>query len=409
MTLRIVFSQLWRDMRAQRLRTTLTLFGLGWGTFCVIVMLSFGEGVSRKQYESASNLGERILILWGSRTSLPFEGLPRGRYVPLEEADADVLARRVAAIEAISPEYEVSGSLRGPKGEAACNIAGVRPCFGEMRKIRPEAGGRFLNDRDELDRRRVIILGYQVKQDAFGDAPAIGETVAVNGVPFRVVGVCPKKQQESNYNGPDDRGTWIPSSVARATFGRERPGNVIVSLREGSPGKEIIPEIRAVLAQVHRFDPEDKEVLSVWDVGEMLQMFTTIFLGFKVFLLLIGTLTLAVAAIGVSNTMSMVVEDRTPHIGISMALGARRRWVLGQILIETLCFTALGGGAGVAVASLVVWGAHFLPIQDSVGTPVFSPLLAGVTAGLLGICGILSGIGPARRAAALNPAEALRT
>ena len=125
--------------------------------------------------------------------------------------------------------------------------------------------------------------------------------------------------------------------------------------------------------------------------------------------MLLGALTLAVAAIGVSNTMSMVVEDRTPHIGIAMALGARRRWVLGQVLVETLCFTAIGGGLGVLVALGVVWGAQFLPIRDSIGTPVFSPLVAGVTAGLLGLCGVFSGIGPARRAAALNPAEALRT
>lgn len=409
MQLRIILSQLWRDMKAQRLRTALTLFGLGWGTFCVIVMLSFGEGLQKKQYENAANLGERILILWGSRTSVAYEGLPRGRSIPIEDGDAEAITQRVPAVAAVSPEYEISGSLRGPKGEAACNIAGVRPSFAAMRRIRPEAGGRFLSDRDEAERRRVIILGYQVKLDAFGDAPAVGEMVSISGVPFLVIGVCSKKPQDSSYSGPDDRGTWIPSSVARATFGRTQPGNLIIELHKGAEGKTVIPEIRAVLARVHRFDPDDKEAISVWDVGEMLQMFTTIFLGFKIFLMILGALTLAVAAIGVSNTMSMVVEDRTPHIGIAMAMGARRRWILSQVLIETLCFTAVGGGMGVLVASAVVWGAQYLPIQDTVGAPIFSPLVAAVTAGLLGGCGIVSGVGPARRAAALNPAEALRT
>lgn len=409
MQLRIILSQLWRDMKAQRLRTALTLFGLGWGTFCVVVMLSFGDGVHRRQYQNSAGMGERIIILWGGRTSMEYEGLGRGRYVPLEDSDADAIARRVEAVTMVSPEYDVAGTVRGSRGEAACNLSGVRPGFGAARRIEPEAGGRFLNDRDEAERRRVVVLGHEVRRDAFGEAPAVGQTVSINGTPFLVIGVCPKKEQDSNYRGPDDRGAWIPSAVARATFGIARPSNLIIEIGEGMKGKEVIPQVRAELARSHHFDPADEEALIAWDVGDMLQMFNTVFLGFKVFLGLLGVLTLAVAAIGVSNTMSMVVEDRTPHIGIAMAMGARRRWILSQILIETLCFTAVGGGLGVLFSVLVVSGSRFLPIEEVVGTPAVSPMIAALTASVLGLCGIISGIGPARRAAALNPAEALRT
>ena len=409
MQLRIILSQLWRDMKAQRLRTALTLFGLGWGTFCVVVMLSFGDGVHRRQYQNSAGMGERIIILWGGRTSMEYEGLGRGRYVPLEDSDADAIARRVEAVTIASPEYDVAGTVRGSRGEAACNISGVRPGFGAARRITPQAGGRFLSDRDEAERRRVVVLGHEVGRDAFGEAPAVGQTVSINGIPFLVIGVCPKKEQDSNSRGPDDRGAWIPCAVARATFGIARPSNLIIEIREGMKGKEVIPQVRAELARAHHFDPADEEALITWDVGDMLQMFNTVFLGFKVFLGLLGVLTLAVAAIGVSNTMSMVVEDRTPHIGIAMAMGARRRWILSQILIETLCFTAVGGGLGVLFSVLVVSGSRFLPIEEVVGTPAVSPAIAALTAGVLGLCGIISGIGPARRAAALNPAEALRT
>jgi putative ABC transport system permease protein len=145
-----------------------------------------------------------------------------------------------------------------------------------------------------------------------------------------------------------------------------------------------------------------------WDVGEMLAMFLTIFLGFKIFLSILGAFTLAVAGIGVSNIMSMAVEDRTSQIGISMALGARKGWILGQILLETFLVVLVGGGLGVLMAAAVIFAGRSLSLGD-LGSPVFSWQVAALTAGLLGLIGVISGMGPARRAANLNPAIALRS
>jgi putative ABC transport system permease protein len=278
-----------------------------------------------------------------------------------------------------------------------------------MRRVEPEPGGRFISDRDEAERRRVCVIGSLVKEEAFGDQPAVGRTILMNNIPFTVIGTIAKKQQDSNYNGPDDKHVFVPSATAVASLGLRDPDNLVIELVERAKGKDVIPEVRRVLAGRHRFDPTDEEAISVWDVGEGLVLFQTIFLGFRTFLAILGSFTLAVAAIGVANTMSMVVEDRTPHIGISMALGARRRWVLGQVLLETVCFTVAGGVMGVAAASLVVWAASFLPWKQYVGVPQISASTAILTAAMLGICGILSGIGPARRASAMSPAEALRT
>jgi putative ABC transport system permease protein len=409
MQLRIVLLQLWRDLQAQRLRSGLTLFGLAWGTFCVVVLLAFGHGLQVSQTKQQAALGDNMLLLWGARTSIPYEGLPRGRYIPLEDADADAILREVPRVTAISPEYSMNTNAKGPKGESGVVISGVRPPYGAMRKVEPEPGGRFLSDRDEAERRRVCVVGYQVKQDTFGDAPVIGQTLLMNNIPFTIIGTVAKKKQDSNYNGQDDGHVFVPTSTAVASLGIRTPDNLVIELAERAKGKEVIPEVRSVLARRHHFDPADEEAISVWDVGEMLVMFQNIFFGFQVFLTILGSFTLAVAAIGVANTMSMVVEDRTPHIGISMALGARRRWVLGQVLLETICFTVTGGALGVAFASLVVWAAGFLPFEEYIGTPQISPTTALLTAGMLGICGILSGIGPARRAAAMSPAQALRT
>lgn len=409
MQLRIVLLQLWRDLKAHRLRSGLTLFGLAWGTFCVVVMLAFGKGLQTEMYAQQDALGGNMLLLWGSRTSMPFEGLTRGRYIQLDDADADAIARDVPRVKAISPEYSGNTNAKGPKGESGVTVSGVRPSFGEMRRVEPEPGGRFISDRDEAERRRVCVIGCLVKKETFGDQDAVGQTLLMDNIPFTVIGTIAKKQQDSNYNGQDDERVIVPSATAIASLGLRVPDNLVIELEDRAKGKEVIPEVRQVLARRHRFDPADEEALSIWDVGEGLVMFQNIFLGFRTFLAILGSFTLAVAAIGVANTMSMVVEDRTPHIGISMALGARRRWILGQVLLETVCFTASGGVLGVAFAALVVWAASFLPWKEYVGTPQISISTAILTAAMLGICGVLSGVGPARRAAAMNPAEALRT
>ena len=409
MQIRIVLIQFWRDLKAQRLRTGLTLFGLGWGTFCVVVLLSFGEGLQRKQYDTMAGMGERIILIWGSRTSLPHAGLPRGRYIQIEDADADAIARQVPGVSRVSPEYSDGVVLKGPKGEPSAGLAGVRPGFGAMRKIEPAEGGRFLNERDEAERRRVVFLGDRVKKDLFGDEPAVGRTLEIRGIPFTVIGSMPHKEQDSNYNGRDDNKVFVPASVAQASLGLRYPSNLVVEVEREADGKEVMRQINAVMGKVHHYDPADEEALMSWDVGEMLAMFMTIFLGFKVFLSILGAFTLAVAGIGVSNIMSMVVEDRTSQIGISMAVGARKQWVLGQILIETLLVVGVGGGLGVLAASGVVRASRLLPLDNSIGHPVFSWQVAALTAGLLGLIGVISGMGPARRAANLNPAVALRS
>ena len=140
MDFRVIFAQFMRDMRAQRQRTALTLFGLGWGTFCVIVLLSFGEGLHRRQAERMASLGDQMVLMWGSRTSLPYEGLPRGRYIRLEDADTDALAREVEGISAITPEYSTDSMVKGPKGENSAGISGVRPSFAALRHMSPAPG-----------------------------------------------------------------------------------------------------------------------------------------------------------------------------------------------------------------------------------------------------------------------------
>ncbi|MBM3287624.1 MAG: FtsX-like permease family protein [Candidatus Eisenbacteria bacterium] len=409
MQLRIVLIQFWRDLKAQRLRTALTLFGLAWGTFCVVLLLAFGEGVSREMLVSMTALGERNIIIWGSRTSMPFEGLARGRRIALEDSDADAILRLVPAVVRASPEYSDHAVLKGPKGEPSAGIAAVRPCFGPMRMIEPSSGGRFLNDRDEAERRRVVFLGDQVRQDLFSDEQAVGRTIEIRGIQFLVIGTLPKKPQDSSYSGRDDNKIFIPASVAVASFGQRWPDNMVVEIEKGADAKEALKEIRAVLGKVHHFDPADEEALMTWDVGEMVQMFHTLFLGFRMFLGILGVLTLAVAGIGVSNIMSMVVEDRTSQIGISMAIGARKRWILSQILLETLLVVGLGGTIGVLLALGVVKASGLITLPEGFGTPVFSWQTAVVTAGLLSLIGIVSGMGPARRAAGLNPAVALRS
>ncbi len=408
MQIRIILSQFFRDLKAQKLRTGLTLFGLGWGTFCVVILLSFGEGIHIRQRQDTASTGDRNILVWGSRTSLPYEGIPQGRAIRLQGTDADAILTGVSGVTESVAEYQGYAPMRGPGGESATSISGVTPGYGPIRKVEPEPGGRFLNDTDQRERRRVAFLGSQVREDLFGDLPAIGGTIEIRGIPFLVVGTMARKRQNSNYSGPDDRKVFIPSSVATASLGIQRPNNLVVEVAEGVDGKQAVGEIRGVLARRHRFDPSDDAALTIWDMGETIAMFDKVFTGFRAFLMMVGVFTLAVAGIGVANIMSMVIEDRTSQIGISMALGARRGWVLTQVLLETLLVTLIGGGLGAVLSAAVIAAASMLPIEQ-IGTPVLSMQTTLLTAGVLGIIGIIAGMGPARRAAHMRPAEALRS
>lgn len=400
--------QLARDIWSQKLRTFLTVFGIIWGTVAVALLLAVGEGVHQRQTRSFAGLGDRIVIAWPSRTSLPFEGLGKGRRIRVDESDIEYLKKRVEGLAAISSEY--SANLRARFGDRTrlVDVSGVSPAFGEMRNMIAAEGGRFINPTDDAERRRVVFVGNELAEDLFGDVDPVGREVLLHGSPFQVVGVLLEKDQDSSYSGRDHSKMIIPSSTFMALTGRRYVDLFIYKAPTPDQNKQLTARILAALGERKRFDPADSQALSIWDTTDMFVWFDTFMLAFKLFMGFMGVLTLIVGGIGVSNIMNVVVEERTREIGIKMALGARGRTVLGQFLLETLVLTAIGGAIGLALT----WGFCALivgtPAEDAIGTPVLSPQIALLTAGVLGLVGFLAGYFPARNASRLDPVVAMK-
>ncbi|MBM3319403.1 MAG: ABC transporter permease [Candidatus Eisenbacteria bacterium] len=409
------FRQFLRDVRAQKLRLTLTLFGIVWGTVSVALLLAFGEGLRANVLKEIRGLGENIVIGWPMRTSKPWQGLPRGRQIRVTEEDMDLLAAEIPEISSISAEFSTSSvRFRAGRNVIVPQLTGVEPAFGEMRNLIPEADGRFTNDLDRQRRRRCIFLGDELRTDLFGAESAVGRYVYLNNVPFLVVGVMREKRQMGMYGGPDEDHAAIPLSTFQALFGDPYLDDMVVKPRDPSRAEHVKRRINEVLGAKYRFDPEDSRAVYVWDTIENARTFLKVMFGIEVFLGIIGGLTLLIGGIGVANIMYAAVKQRTQAIGVQMALGAFRADVMGPIVLEAVAITCVGGAAGIAAGWGIVQGLGFVQghvesqAMEFIGTPTFSLPIAGVTVLILGMTGLLAGYFPSRRAARVQPAEALR-
>jgi len=402
-----VVRQLFRDIRNEKLRTFLTVFGIVWGTVAISLMLAFGTGLHKQLVKNTAGLGDRIAIVWPGLTSIPYEGLGKGRRLRIAEEDIAAVRSEVTGLKRISGEYMTSMRLDYGTKTLSVDISGITAEFGAMRNLIPETGGRFINPIDDATQRRTIFIGDQLKENIFGQSDAIGKTILLNQSPFLVVGVLKKKTQDSSYSGRDNEKAFIPSSTFRALTGDKYVDNMVFQSNTPDGTKQVTEAIRTAFGKRLRFDKDDKEALSIWDTTEQFQFFDTFMLAFNAFLGIIGVLTLIVGGIGVSNIMNVIVEERTREIGIKMALGAKQRFILMQFLLETLIVTFMGGAIGFAISYTICAVFPEAP-QEFVGKPELSPLVAILTASALGIVGLVAGYFPARDASKLDPVVAMK-
>jgi putative ABC transport system permease protein len=397
-----------QDVRHQKLRTALTLFGITWGTVSVALLVAFGEGLQKHVVKSQHGLGENIVIAFPSRTSLPWNGIGKGRRIRVTLEDIEVLRREVPEAEFAGEFERNSSAIRRERVRLTPEISANNPIFAVLRNIVPAAGGRYVNDVDLDRRRRVVFLGDKLKQDLFGDDEAVGKTLMIDNVPFVVVGVMAKKLQDSSYSGRDQDKAFIPDTTFKGLFSERYVEQFIFQAKDPKTTPEVSRRVYEVLARRHNFDPTDKEAIGMWDTTEGEKFFKIFFGTFRAFLGIIGSFTLIVGGIGVSNIMYVIVEERTREIGVKLAVGAKPRTIQAQFLVETLLLTGVGGLLGFAVTLGILWVFPLLNLSDFVGTPEASPVVILVTAVLLGAIGLVAGYFPARRASLLDPVTALK-
>ena len=402
------FRNLFRDLRRQPLRTFLTLSGVTWGTFAVILLLAFGSGIGKQQKKQFRGLGQSIILVFPGQTTIPYNGLPKGRPVLVTPEEVGLLKERVPGIHTLSPEFISSRNIRYGREQLLNTVRGVDVPFERIRNTIP-GKGRFINDIDVRERRRNCFLGATITKDLFKDIEPVGKRVMIEGVPFTVVGVMIEKTQNSNYNGQrDTHCAFIPWTTYMTLYGEKYVGNFIVQPGDPGASKQVIAAMRKYLGERLGFNAEDKDALFVWDFSDFERQFNVLLTAFNIFLGVIGAFTLLVGGVGVASIMLVVVEERLREIGIKLAVGAKRRAILWQFFAEANCIILIGGAIGFSLAALLLALLPVKQLEEYVGIPELNPMVGIVTMLILLVIGTVSGLTPARRAAATDPIVALR-
>jgi putative ABC transport system permease protein len=404
-----------RTAGINRKRMVMTVAAIAWGTLSIVLLLSFGEGLKRNLTKGSRGLGEGIIVIWPGATSKAYAGFPQGRNLRFVPEDIALLEANIPEIALSSAEMRRWGNtVTYGRKTFTKPVVGVEPSYGELRNQLPQSGGRFLNSKDEELKRRVVFLGNELKDELFGDKEAVGETIFINKTPFTVVGVMVKKIQMGTYGGPDANNAVIPLSTFKALFGRRYVSDLVVKATSPEINEDVKKRLYEVLGGKYRFDPTDERALAMWDTVKSQKVTANISIGIEIFLGVIGGLTLLIGGIGVANIMFAVVKHRTKEIGVQMALGSKRAYVIGPLVVESLSLTALGGVIGIAVGVGIVELLAFVQSKansealEFLGAPTFSFGVAFTTVFLLGTIGFLAGYFPSRRAVSIQPAVALR-
>jgi len=412
--LHIIFSLFATSSRLQKKRAYLTIAAIAWGTVAILLLLAFGEGLKRQLDRNRRSTGENLAVMWPGETAKAYKGMPPGRSIRPRIEDVDIIRARMPELKAVVGEL-VSWRTAITYGRKTVNgrVIGVNWEYGEARKHFPQAGGRFLSPEDQEQRRRVIFLGDEMAKNIFGGANGVGKTILVNNAPYLVIGVMQHKTQMGMYGGPDANHATIPITTFRAQFGRERINNLVIETNNPDEMKPELKKLNEIMGAKFRYDPTDARALGTWDMVKSAKQTSNILIGIQLFLGIVGALTLLIGGVGVANIMYAVVKERTREIGVKMALGAKRRWIIVPFVLEGVVYTLIGGALGIIIATLLVALTSFIPIEHNkvmsfLGRPTLSPQIGVITSLILGMIGLLAGYFPARRAASVDPAATLR-
>lgn len=412
----IVLSQILATLRANKLRSFLTMFGIAWGVLSLILMTAAGEGFRVAQHEGLQQLGKDILIVWGGRTSLQTAETQAGRSIQLEYSDVEELRRKAPLIRLASPELSRSDLVsRTDLNYGTFSVRGVATEYQYMRTIQVERG-RLLNPGDEADARDVCVIGSEVNAQLFDSENSVGASIRIQGRPLTVVGIMEPKELNNTYHGQDHSIILIPYQTMRKLFPDPRRGvsvdridNIIAMPVFHEAHEAAEKQLRAVLGSKKRFSPEDEDALSIWNTARQGQLMNYLLRTMQVFLGAVGIVTLFLGAVGVINIMLVSVRERTMEIGLRKSIGARRRDIMLQFFAESLTLTLLAGGVGFLLGWGVCRAINQLPMPEMIFKGMLlSPEVGMLAAFVLAIVGIIAGIYPAFVAARLNPIDALR-
>lgn len=404
------FEEILVTLTRNKTRSLLTAFGVFWGIFMLIALIGGGQGMQEMMKKNFEGFATNSGFIYSQRTGEPYKGFRKGRWWELKLADIERIRAHVKDINAITPSVARWGSnvIYSDK-KSSCSVKGLLPDYTEV-EWQPMIYGRFINDVDVREARKVCTIGKRIYENLFtpGEDPC-GKYIRVDGIYYRIIGVS-ASESNMNIQGRASEAVTLPFTTMQQAY--NLGGRIDLICFTANPGvkvSKIQPEIEQILKTTHYIAPNDKEAVRFLNAEAMFSMIDNLFTGIRILIWMVGLGTLLAGAIGVSNIMMVTVKERTTEIGIRRAIGARPKDILQQILSESILLTSVAGMCGISFAVLVLQLLENGVNSDggNIHFQVDFSLAIG-TCLLLVVLGTLAGLAPAYRAMAVKPIDAIR-